>query len=144
MPARDRYHDQVKNALIKDGWTITDDPLHVKWGKKDMYLDFAAEQLLAAEKGGRKIAVEVKSFLGPSEMEDLEQAVGHYTIYHDVSSRAEPDRALFLALNEEVYNNPFEEPIGQLLLEGGRLQLIVFDPLTETIRQWIPRNPIAS
>jgi hypothetical protein len=36
MPARDRYHDQVKNALTKDGWTITDDPLHVRWGKKDM------------------------------------------------------------------------------------------------------------
>ncbi|MGZ3382218.1 MAG: element excision factor XisH family protein, partial [Isosphaeraceae bacterium] len=33
MPARDRYHDQVKNALIRDGWTITHDPLHVRWGK---------------------------------------------------------------------------------------------------------------
>jgi hypothetical protein len=144
MPARGRYHDQVKNALIKDGWTITDDPLHVKWGKKDMYVDLGAEQLLAAEKGGRKIAVEVKSFVGPSEMEDLEQAVGQFTIYHDVLSRAEPDRALFLALNEEVYHNLFEEPIGQLLLEGGRLQLIVFDPLTETICQWVPQIPIAS
>jgi hypothetical protein len=75
MPARDRYHDQVKNALIKDGWTITDDPLHVKWGRKDMYVDLGAERLLAAEKGERKIAVEVKSFLGPSEMSDLEQSV---------------------------------------------------------------------
>ncbi len=27
MPAKDIYHNQVKNALIKDGWTITDDPL---------------------------------------------------------------------------------------------------------------------
>ena len=84
MPARDRYHDQVKNALIKDGWTITDDPLHVKWGKKDMYVDLGAEQLLAAEKDQRKIAVEVKSFLGHSEMADLEQAIGQYTVYHDV------------------------------------------------------------
>lgn len=95
MPARDRYHDQVKNALIKDGWTITDDPLHVRWGKKDMYVDLGAEQLLAAEKGERKIAIEVKSFLGPSEMADLEQAVGQYTIYHDVLSRAEPDESCF-------------------------------------------------
>ncbi|MGH7999083.1 MAG: element excision factor XisH family protein [Brasilonema sp.] len=30
MPVRDRYHQSVKNALIKDGWTITDDPLHLK------------------------------------------------------------------------------------------------------------------
>ncbi len=26
MPAKDIYHDAVKNALIKDGWTITADP----------------------------------------------------------------------------------------------------------------------
>ncbi len=26
MPAKDIYHNEVKNALIKDGWTITDDP----------------------------------------------------------------------------------------------------------------------
>ena len=144
MPARDRYHDQVKNALIKDGWTITDDPLHVRWGKKDMYVDLGAEQLLAAEKDQRKIAVEVKSFLGHSEMADLEQAVGQYTVYHEVLLRAEPDRALFLAVNGEVYNNLFEEPIGKLLVDSQCIQMIVFDPHTETIRQWIPRNPIAS
>lgn len=143
MPARDRYHDQVKNALIKDGWTITDDPLHVRWGKKDLYVDLGAERLLAAEKGGLKIAVEVKSFLGHSEMADLEQAVGQYIVYLDVLSRAQPDRRLFLALNEEVYRNLFEEPIGELLLETRRIELIVFDPHTETIRLWIPQNPIA-
>ena len=48
MPARDIYHDAVKNALLKDGWTITDDPLHLKWGQKDMYVDLGAQQLLAA------------------------------------------------------------------------------------------------
>jgi hypothetical protein len=92
MPARDRYHDNVENALIKDGWTIIDDPLHVRWGKKDMYVDLGAERLLAAEKDQRKIAVEVKSFLGHSEMADLEQAIGQYTVYHEVLSRAEPER----------------------------------------------------
>jgi hypothetical protein len=143
MPARDRYHDQVKNALIKDGWTITDDPLHVKWGKKDMYVDLGAERLLAAEKGERKIAVEVKSFLGHSEMADLEQAIGQYTVYDEVLLRAQPDRTLFLAVDEEVYENLFEEPIGELLLESRRIRLIVFDPHSETIRLWIPQNPIA-
>ncbi len=49
MPVRDRYHGQVKNALVKDGWTITQDPLHVKWGPKDMYIDLGAEFLIAAE-----------------------------------------------------------------------------------------------
>jgi hypothetical protein len=144
MPARDRYHDQVKNALIKEGWTITDDPLHVKWGTKDMYVDLGAEFLIAAEKNKYKIAVEVKSFVGQSEMQDLEQAIGQFTVYHEVLSRVEPDRELFVAVNEEVYINLFEEPIGKILVESRRIRLIVFDVHSETIRQWIPQNPIAS
>ena len=36
MPAKDIYHDAVKNALIHDNWLITHDPLHLKWGKRDM------------------------------------------------------------------------------------------------------------
>lgn len=63
MPAKDTYHDAVKTALTKDGWTITDDPLYLKCGYKDLFIDLGAEQLLAAEKGKRKIAVEVKSFV---------------------------------------------------------------------------------
>ena len=142
MPARDRCHDQFKNALIKDGWTITHDPLHVKWGTKDMYVELGAEFLIAAERDRCKIAVEVKSFLSDSEMHDLEQAVGQFTVYHEVLSRFEPDRELFVAVNEEVYTNLFEEPIGKLLVETQRIRLIVFDLHSETIRQWIPQNPI--
>jgi hypothetical protein len=102
MPARDRYHNQVKAALVKDGWTITHDPLRLQWGAKDMYIDLGAEALLAAQKDLRKIAVEVKSFGSLSEMMDLEQAVGQFTVYHDVLSKVEPERELFLAVQEEV------------------------------------------
>ena len=52
MPAHDLYHDAVKNALIKDGWTITHDPFRMEWGKRDMYVDLGAERLLAAERAG--------------------------------------------------------------------------------------------
>jgi XisH protein len=76
-------------------------------------------------------------------MADLEQAIGQYTVYDEVLLRAQPDRTLFLAVDEEVYDNLFEEPIGQLLLESRRIRLIVFDPHSETIRLWIPQNPIA-
>ncbi len=31
--AKDIYHEHVKAALIKDGWTITDDPLVLRKGK---------------------------------------------------------------------------------------------------------------
>ncbi len=138
MPARDRYHDHVRSALLKEGWTITHDPLRLRWGLKDMYVDLGAEQLLAAEKGTRQIAVEIKSFVGLSEMDDLEKAIGQYVVYHDVLLQVEPNRELYLAVNEQTFVNLFEEPIGQLLLANRRVRLLVFDPQTEVIRQWIP------
>jgi len=81
MPARDLYHNSVKRALVKDGWTITHDPLRLSWGSKDMYVDLGAERLIAAEKAKQRIAVEVKSFVGDSEMDDLEKAIGQYIVY---------------------------------------------------------------
>lgn len=138
MPARDIFHEQVKQALIKDGWKITHDPLHLKWGLKDMYVDLGAQELLAAEKAGRKIGVEIKSFTGPSEMKDLEQALGQYIIYDDVLHQVEPERMLYLAIPEEIFADLFEEAIGKLLIENHHLQLIVFNPIQEVIARWIP------
>jgi hypothetical protein len=138
MPAKDVYHDNLKNALIKDGWTITHDPLVLKWGTKDVYVDLGAEQFLAAEKAGQRIAVEIKSFVGPSAMEDLEKALGQFVLYHDILNRAEPDRVLYLGIREATFVDLFGEPVGELLLENQRLRLIVFNPRTEVIVQWIP------
>ncbi len=138
MPAKDIYHDNLKNALITDGWAITHDPLVLKWGTKDVYIDLGAEHFLAAEKANRRIAVEIKSFVGPSEIEDLKNALGQFVLYHDILSRAEPDRVLFLAIRESTFVDLFEEPIGKLLLENQRVRLIVFDPRREVIVRWIP------
>jgi hypothetical protein len=84
MPAKDIYHDAVKNALIKDGWTITDDPLILSIGKKDLFADLGAEKLIAAEKSYQKIAVEIKSFIGKSRVDDLEKALGQYILYREI------------------------------------------------------------
>ncbi len=137
MPARDIYPNNVKNALIKDQWTITHDPLTLKFGKKDLYVDLGARQLLAAQKAECKIAVEIKSFTGRSDVDDLEKALGQYVLYQDVLSELEPERALYLAVPSSVFDDLFEEPIGKLLLRNRRLRLISFDPEQEVIRQWI-------
>lgn len=91
MPAKDLYHDAVKKALVKDGWTITHDPFPLKWGKKDLFVDLGAEKLLTAEKEGRQIAVEVKSFLGQSDVEDLRNALGQFVLYHDILEERDPE-----------------------------------------------------
>jgi hypothetical protein len=138
MPAKDIYHDTVKKALLKDGWIITHDPLRLQWGAKDMYVDLGAEQLLAAEKAGRKIAVEIKSFIGPSELEDLKVALGQFVLYRTIMRNTEPDRELYLAVRQATYVALFDEPVGKILLESEHLRLIVFDPQTEVITRWVP------
>lgn len=137
MPARDLYHETVKTALIKDQWVITHDPLTLKLGKKDFYIDLGASHLLAAEKVDHKIAVEIKSFTGRSDIDDLEKALGQYTLYQDILAELEPSRALYLAIPSNVAEDLFEEPIGKLLLKNRRLNLISFDPKKEAIKQWI-------
>ncbi|QKQ73457.1 element excision factor XisH family protein [Nostoc sp. TCL240-02] len=138
MPVRDCYHENLKNALIKDGWNVTDDPFHLKWGKKDLYVDLAAEKLLTAEKGTEKIAVEIKTFSGDSEVADLEQAIGQYFTYLAVMSRNYQDRVLYIAVHEDVFTDIFEEePLGKLILEDYKIPLIVFNPKREVIVRWV-------
>ena len=66
MAAKDIFHDAVKHALEKDGWIITHDSLFISFGGVNMYVDLGAEMIIAANRGNEKIAVEVKSFVGPS------------------------------------------------------------------------------
>ena len=138
MPARDLYHDSVKNALVKDGWRITHDPLRLTWGKKDMYVDLGAERLMAAQKDNELIAVQVKSSIGASSMADLEGAIGQYILYFDVLQEREPNRTLYVAVRQKAYEEVFEDSLGQLLLAKKRLRLVVFDDETDTILLWIP------
>lgn len=137
MPAKDIFHDSCKNALIKDGWTITHDPYLLRWGPEDLYIDLGAERFLAAEKFNRKIAVEVKSFVNPSEVEDLKNALGQFILYQDILARTEADRELYLAIRDLTFSDLFEDSIGQVLLENKRLKLITFNPAMEVIERWI-------
>ena len=137
MPANDIYHDAVKNALIKDGWKITDDPLILSIGKKDLFIDLGAEKLIAAEKDQQKIAVEIKSFLGNSQVNDLENALGQYILYYEVLLAKQDERVLYLAIKESAYQEIFEEPIGKILLNRKIIKLLVFEPRKESILQWI-------
>jgi hypothetical protein len=39
MPRRDLFHDAVRNALVKDGWTITHDPYILRFGDQRLQVD---------------------------------------------------------------------------------------------------------
>ncbi len=137
MPARDTYHDAVKNALIKDGWTITHDPLKLPWGRRDLFVDLGAREILAAEKPGRKIAVEIKSFKGASLVHDLERAVGQFVLYRSLLARNEPDRVLYLAVPEPTLKDIYAEQLADVLIEDELARIFAFDFEEEVITRWI-------
>jgi glucose-6-phosphate 1-dehydrogenase len=137
MPSKDIYHDTVKKALEKDGWLITKEQLKLTIGSRTLYVDLAADKILAAEKEGRKIAVEIKSFLSPSPVDDLEKALGQYVLYCDILEEQEPERILYLAVPNAVFEEIFSEPVGQMAIKKQRLRLLTFNPRKEEIVQWI-------
>jgi hypothetical protein len=137
MPAHDRYHDIVRRALMKDGWTITHDPYRIEAGGRNVYVDLAAERLLAAERGDDKIAVEIKPFLGESDIRDFEQAIGQFVVYRFLMEEADAERQLLLAIPDDVFYTLLQEPIARPAVDGLPLKIIVFDPEEEEIVEWI-------
>lgn len=135
--AKDIYHATVRIALEKDGWTITDDPLTLKVGGRSAFVDLGAEKLFAAEKADKRIAVEVKSFISPSPVKDLEQALGQYIIYSQVLEQQNSERLLYLAIPQSVFLDFFSEELPQLIIKLNHLKLLVFDSNSQEIVQWI-------
>ncbi|EDX78125.1 XisH protein [Coleofasciculus chthonoplastes PCC 7420] len=135
--AKDIYHDTVRTALEKDGWTITDDPLTLTVGKREVFVDLAAEKPLTAERQGEKIAVEVKSFISPSPVKDLQNAIGQYILYAELLALSQPERRLYLAIREEIYVDFFAEPIVQIVLANHPIKLIIFNSIDEVLVKWI-------
>ncbi len=137
MPARDKVHHIVKNALINDGWQITHDPYSMKLGSADLFVDLGAEKLIAAEKGNVKIAVEVKSFLGKSIIAETQDAIGQFLMYQVVMSEFEANRVLYLAIEEEIFDNEFSDALKTLLLEKLNIKLLIFRASEEGIVKWL-------
>lgn len=137
MPRLDIIHDAVKNALIRDGWTITDDPYVIQYRRTTLYADLGAERPIAAERGGRRLVVEVKSFVGASKIQDLKEALGQYDIYRYLLEEIAPDRKLYIAISTATHKTLFTQDLAQLILQKHQLPIIVVNLDTEEIEQWI-------
>ena len=137
MARLDLIHNSVKNALVKDGWQITADPFKIEYEEVKLYADLAAERPFAARLGNRQIVVEVKSFAGRSNIREFEQALGQYNLYRGFLSVVEPERKLFLAVSEEIYEEFFGLAAIKLIMRQQNLLLLVVNIETETIVKWI-------
>jgi hypothetical protein len=106
--AKDIFHQQAKNALIKDGWIITDDPLTIRISEAvKVQIDLAASSAIAAERETEKIAVEIKSFIADSDISEFHTALGQYINYSQALEEQQPERILYLAVPNETYQDFF-------------------------------------
>lgn len=137
MPAIDILYPVVKNALIKDGWTITHDPYSFKYGGVQLFADLGAERLMAAERNTERIVVEIKSFAGISPIDDFEKALGQFLLYLSILKRASPDRKLYLAIDTEINDKLFSRDGIRVALEDYGVSRIVVRVTTEEISSWI-------
>ncbi|MHC5938452.1 element excision factor XisH family protein [Nostoc sp.] len=136
MSAKDAFHTVVKTTLEKEGWLITHDPYAPQAGTLELYVDLGAEKVIAAEKQGQKIAVEIKSFLSPSKITDLYAALGQFIIYRIALQKQEANRTLYLAVPSTVYNEFFILPFIQSVIKINQLCLLIYNIEQEAIDQW--------
>lgn len=134
---KDFYHDNVRIALEKDNWLITHDPYAIKVDEVGYEIDLGAEPLIAAEKDNARIAVEVKSFVGPSTINEFHKAVGQFNDYYVALEIQDPERVLFLAIPEEVWLRFFQKRVIQKSLERIRAKIVVYNPDENRIVEWI-------
>lgn len=135
--AKDLIHDAVKEALKNDGWTVTHEQYSIRYKTLKLTVDLAAERTIAAERAGRKIAVEVKSFLSPSPVQDLKLAFGQYVVYLGVLEVTEPERKLYLAVNHTVYHEFLSQEAVELIRQRFQVAIIVIDVVRKEVVQWI-------
>jgi XisH protein len=148
VPPRDAIHEIVKQALTKDGWIIkdTDDPYVISYGERFLFVDLGASKtadnsiadyFIGAEKSNRRIAIEIKVLGAKSIIRDLEQAIGQYVLYQLLLHKVDPGRDIYLAISDTVYENFFQEPIGELVINELPLRMIVINLQEVEITKWI-------
>lgn len=137
MSAKDRFHDAVKIALEKDGWTITDDPLSIRISSRTkLYIDLGAEKIIAAQRDSEKIAVEVKSFLSASTMAEFHTAVGQYINYRYALTDFGYEQTLYLAVPFYIYDDFFTQPFVQSVIQRSQVNLLIYDDEKEEVVRW--------
>ncbi len=135
--ARDAFHGAAKRALIKDGWIITHDPLNLKLNDgTEIFIDLGAERMIAAEKNGMKIAVEVKNFISASAYHEFHTALGQFLNYREVILQIDPDRDLYLTVPIETYQGLFQRETIRRVIDRYDVKLVIFDPYNEEVVSW--------
>lgn len=138
MAAKDIFHELVKLALINEGWQITHDPYKIIMGRRRGYIDLGAErEIIAAEKESQKIAVEIKSFVGNSDLDEFEDALGQFLLYWKALKLNDPERILYLAVPVGFYERFFDDAFFVDVASSFDVKMLIFNEIEPKIKQWI-------
>jgi hypothetical protein len=137
VPRRDTYHQIVRDSLQKDEWQITHDPFPLRLGDIPMGIDLGAEKLLAAERGQRKIAVEIKSFATASDVATFHTALGQFLNYQFALDQTEPDRKLYLAIPQHTHETFFRKNAIAQICSKYEISFLVYSVEREEVVSWI-------
>jgi hypothetical protein len=137
MCARNIYHDAVKSALIKDNWAIAAAPYLIQCEDIDLSADIADARLIAAEREGQKIVVNIECFVGRSLMTDFHLAVGRYKLYQMLVEKTAREYELYLAIDDITYDNFCQREGIDFLVRSSLIKIFVVNVDEEEIVQWI-------
>lgn len=101
-----------------------------------LFADLGAERPISAVQGDKKIVVEGKSFRGASAMHQFENALGQYLIYRLYLRVIAPERALFLAISDEVRDDFFNQAAIKVVIQEYEVKLLVVNLENEEIVEW--------
>jgi len=92
--------------------------------------------MLSTERDGQRIAVEIKSFNGPSPVSNFHTALGQFPNYRLALEMSDPSCQLYLAVPFEVHTTFFLLPFIQTAIRRYQLKLLVYGGENEEIAQW--------
>lgn len=133
MPAKDRYHETVLNALKKEGWSIEQDPATLFLPGRRLYID-----ILARRGDSEAALIEVKVFEDSnSPITYLANTVGQYLLYQAALDYLGDTTPLYLAVPILIYHTLLSEEFVKHFIQHTKLKLVLFDPTSEEIVEWI-------
>ncbi len=103
----------------------------------NFFIDLGAEQLIAAERGMEKIAIEIKGFSQASLVNTFHEALGKFVNYRTALQDKEAERVLFLAVPKLIYEDFFQRPFIQKVIRLQKLKLLIYEPELKIVDQWI-------
>jgi hypothetical protein len=127
--ADDLVLPNLREALRKEGWNLRPRAMRLE---SDDYLYLIDVE---AEKGGRKICVEVKSWLNTFNT-DWYMAFGQYLSYQEAITEERLPYTLYLAVPKDTYAEHFTNRHIDKLVTKNNIRLIIFDVNTNTILLW--------